>query len=183
MRVLGCIIAGGKSSRMGQDKALMPWRGQRLIDHVAGRLRGQVDYFVINANKDQASFGDEVISDRLETGTPLAGLHAALSHAREQGFDAVLSVPCDTPLLPLDLAARLAGAGAAIACSGGQDHYLTGFWPVETLPLLQGLRRVQDFAAVAQARRVEWPVADFDPFMNINNPEDFAALDHLPLRD
>ena len=53
MKVLGAIIAGGKSTRMGQDKALLEWAGHTLIEHVAARLLQQVDQLVINANDDR----------------------------------------------------------------------------------------------------------------------------------
>jgi len=182
MRVLGAIIAGGKSSRMGQDKALMLWRGKMLIEHVAERLGPQVDALVINANDDRFDFPVPhlFLPDLLDIGTPLAGLHAVLTYAAENSFDAVLSAPCDTPLLPEDLRLRLKGEGAAIACSGGQAHFLTGLWPLATLPLLAGLHRVQDFATATKARRVEWAVQDHDPFTNLNTLEDMAHLSEKP---
>ena len=176
MKVLGAIIAGGKSSRMGQDKAFIEWRGKMLITHVIERLSSQVDAVIINSNGDPAGFSLPVVADLIETGTPIAGLHAALTYAIKHGFDAVLTSPCDTPLLPLDLYARLSGEGAAIAVSGGQAHYLTGLWPAECLKLLNGLIRVKDFAAVAKARQVEWSVKEYDPFININTPQDVHGL-------
>lgn len=183
MQILGVIIAGGKSSRMGQDKALLDFRGQPLINVVAERIRPQVDWLIVNANGDATRFsnlGCEVVSDRYETHTPLSGLHAALHFAGEQGFDAALTVPCDTPFLPTDLVARLKPELPAIGASGGQAHYLTGLWPVDLLPLLElelqsGLRRVMDWASVAKAKSVEWPTEPHDPFANLNTPEEFTA--------
>jgi molybdenum cofactor guanylyltransferase len=183
MQILGAIIAGGKSSRMGQDKALMDFNGRPLISAVAERIRPQVDWLIFNANGDATRFqtlGCEVVSDRYDTHTPLSGLHAALGFAKEQGFDAVLTVPCDTPFLPTDLVARLRLSLPAIAASGGQAHYLTGLWPVDLLPLLElelksGLRRVMDWAAVAKVSTVEWSAAPMDPFANLNTPEEFTA--------
>ena len=176
MKVLGAIIAGGKSSRMGQDKAFIEWRGKMLITHVIERLSSQVDAVIINSNGDPAGFSLPVVADLIETGTPIAGLHATLSYASAHGFDAVLTSPCDTPLMPLNLYARLSGEGAAIAVSSGQAHYLSGLWPVECLKLLDGLIRVKDFAAKAKARQVEWLVKDYDPFININTPQDVLDL-------
>lgn len=192
MKVLGVIIAGGKSSRMGQDKALLIWRGKALIAHVADRMLPQVDKLVINANDDRferlsflvAKAGTaaeiEIIPDRLEIESPVAGLHAALTYAVEHGFQAVLSAPCDGPLLPGDLRRRLEGPCAAIACSAGQDHFLTGYWPVNSLPLTSRVRRVQDFAEATKARRVAWEVKGRDPFINLNTPEDVARLSENP---
>ena len=56
MKVLGCIIAGGASSRMGQEKSLVQLGGKPLISHVADRLSEQVDSLCVNANGDAARF-------------------------------------------------------------------------------------------------------------------------------
>ena len=131
---------------------------------------------IINSNSDSERFALPVMADLIETRTPIAGLHAVLTYAVKHGFDAVLTSPCDTPLLPLDLFARLSDEGAAIAVSAGQAHYLSGLWPVECLKLLDGLIRVKDFAAAAEARQVEWLVKDYDPFINVNTPQDVLDL-------
>jgi len=186
MKILGAIIAGGTSSRMGQEKALIDIDGVPLIERVASRLRFQVDGLIINANGNLerfASLGYPVVGDELkDIGTPLAGIHAALCHARANSFTAVVTVPSDTPFLPLDLVLRLAEAGshkgAAIAMTHGQPHYLTGIWTVALLPALErrmkndNLRRVQDFTSAAEAERVVWSDHPHDPFFNINTPED-----------
>jgi molybdenum cofactor guanylyltransferase len=189
MRVLGAIIAGGKSSRMGGDKALMVWQGKPLIVHVVERLMPQVEALAINANGDAQRFGFlglPAFPDELhDIHTPLAGLHAALHWAALRSFDAVLTAPCDGPFLPLDLRIRLAAQMPAVAASGGQTHYLTGLWPVSLQQTLEtaltgGLRRVQDFVALAEAKSVEWPMIPRDPFANINTPEDFNRLSEKP---
>jgi molybdopterin-guanine dinucleotide biosynthesis protein A len=186
MRILGVIIAGGQSTRMGgAEKALTVLEGVTLVERIASRIGFQVDEVVINANGDPARFAfmpNVVITDLLDVGTPLAGLHTALSFGAEDGYDAVLTVPSDTPLLPLDLVERLKEAGvtngAAFARSGMRDHYLTGLWttamarPLEKLIQQQNLRRVQDFCARAKAENVVWADVPHDPFFNINTPED-----------
>ena len=119
MRVLGCIIAGGTSSRMGQEKALMQLGGEPLITHVAKRLAIQVEQLSVNANGEAERFtflNLPIFNDHIATGgTPLAGLHAALHFAKTSHFDAVLSVPADTPFLPLDLRSRLETHATAVA--------------------------------------------------------------------
>jgi molybdopterin-guanine dinucleotide biosynthesis protein A len=186
MNILGAIIAGGTSSRMGREKAFLDIGGVPLIERVASRLRFQVDALVLNANGEQARFcalGCPVVADELpEMATPLAGIHAVLRYAHARKFKAVVTVPSDTPFLPLDLVPRLAEAGshkgAAIAMTLGQPHYLTGIWATALLPALErrmkegDLRRVQDFAAATQAERVVWSDQPHDPFFNINTAED-----------
>ena len=186
MRIAGVIIAGGSSSRMGREKALAMLAGKALLSHVIERIASQATAVVINANGDSerfAAFGLTVIADRLtEIGTPLAGLHAALSFAREEGFDAVLTVPSDAPFLPRDLTPRLAEvhSAAVIAASGGQQHFLTGLWSHALLEALEaairdgGVVRVKDWAKSCGAAVVDWPDEPYDPFFNVNTPEDLA---------
>lgn len=188
MKIATVIIAGGRSCRMGKEKLLLTIGGQRMIDRIRAVLPEGV---ALNANGDAARydvFGLPVIPDvKDEVGTPLAGLHAALSWAALM-HDAVLTVPSDCPFLPPDLVQRLAIAGApAIAASGDEVHYLTGLWPVTLLPrledaLAQGMRRVKDWAAAVEASVVTWPVTPFDPFMNVNTPEDLAVAKKIAAR-
>jgi molybdenum cofactor guanylyltransferase len=194
MRILGAIIAGGQSTRMGgREKSLLPLGGATLIERTLSRLRFQVTELVINANGDATRFADfnvTVIADELQdVGSPLAGLHAALSYGAQRDFEAVVTVPSDAPFLPLDLVARLHEAGeetgAAIASSGGHDHFLTGIWttklaePLGRLIKQENLLRVQDFAAQCKAEKVVWAALPHDPFFNINTPDDLAEAEMI----
>ncbi len=189
MNILGAVISGGQSTRMGSEKALIKLGTKTLILRVVDRLLPQVDDAIINANGDTKRFEflelDIVPDIETELQTPLAGLHAALVYAAEEDFDAVVTVPSDTPFLPRDLVAKLSGDRPAIANSNGQDHYLTGFWPTKLLPQLEkaltASNRVQDWVARSGAVKVNWPAGSYDPFMNINTPADLkAALALLP---
>ena len=166
----------------GAEKAFLDLGGRPLIQHIIECLRPQTGAIIISANGDTVrfdKFGCEIVPDGLGAGeTPLAGLAAVLAHAEINGFDAVVSVPSDTPFLPEDLVARLSGVGAAIASSKSQDHYLTGLWPVSLAGVLmtalvsRDLVRMQHWVALSNARRVEWSVSGIDPFFNINTLED-----------
>ena len=129
-RISGVILAGGKGRRMGGvDKGLQPFRGRSLIEWIIERLQPQVDEILINANQNlerYADYGYRVISDLIpDFAGPLAGFHSALSAASN---DLVLTVPCDSPLMPEDLAQRLmhaldaAAADIAVACTDNQVH-------------------------------------------------------------
>ena len=129
-RISGVILAGGKGRRMGGvDKGLQPFRGRSLIEWIIERLRPQVDEILINANQNRdryADYGYRVISDLVpDFAGPLAGFHSALSAASN---DLVLTVPCDSPFMPDDLADRLrhahnaAAADVAVARTGEQVH-------------------------------------------------------------
>jgi molybdenum cofactor guanylyltransferase len=189
MNILGAIIAGGKSTRMGSEKALIKLGNKTLIMRVVDRLLPQVEDIVINANGDTKRFEFlefDIIPDiEAEIDTPLAGIHSALTYAKEEGYDAVVTVPSDSPFLPHDLVRKLSGTKAAFANSKGQDHFLTGFWPIHLLPkLVENMHksnRVQDWAFKTNAVKVNWRADDYDPFMNINTPADMtAALKILP---
>jgi molybdopterin-guanine dinucleotide biosynthesis protein A len=176
MTVAGVIIAGGRSRRMGTDKLTLELRGKRIIDHVIERLAPQVDRLAINANDHAERFaGYDVIPDLRPSGTPLAGLHAALIWGESQGFSHVLTSSGDTPFLPPDLRHRLEIHGCAIAHSMGQFHYLIGLWPVSCLPQLsEDISRVRDWVVKVRAASVDWAG---DPFLNINTPDDLAMAE------
>jgi molybdenum cofactor guanylyltransferase len=191
MRACAVIVAGGRSSRMGREKAFEMIRGRTILDRIISRLENQVAKVAINANGRIDRFkatGLSVFGDiRADAGTPLAGLHAALSFANDQGFDAVLTVPSDAPFLPLDLFSRLAGLkrSAAIAASGGQAHYLTGLWSGDLLHDVDRafaqprLPRLQDWAKQCGAAVVEWPDAPYDPFFNVNTRQELAEAERI----
>ena len=114
--VTGLVLAGGRARRMGGgDKGLREFRGRPLVLHAIERLRPQVDILLVNANQNRetyAALGWPVIADAVSASVeayagPLVGLQAGL---RACTTPLLLSVPCDSPLLPADLAARLGTA-------------------------------------------------------------------------
>ncbi len=115
LKTAGVVLAGGRSTRMGVDKALAPLAGRPLVAHVAARFAPQVDALFLNANGDAARFaslGCAIVADAAANagGGPLAGIAAALRYAQSQGAAWLATAPCDAPFLPLDLVARLAAA-------------------------------------------------------------------------
>lgn len=112
--ITGVILAGGRGSRMGgADKGLQNFNGVPLALHTLMRLSPQVGDIMINANRNLAayeSFGVPVWPDSTSLGEyagPLAGFLTALERCETPYL---LTVPCDTPLFPQDLVARLAEA-------------------------------------------------------------------------
>jgi molybdenum cofactor guanylyltransferase len=132
--ITGVILAGGRGSRMGGvDKGLQNFNGVPLALHTLLRLGPQVGEIMINANRNLAayeSFGVPVWPDSTGMGEyagPLAGFATALEHCETPYL---LTVPCDTPLFPTDLVARLAQAMAdgdadfAVAAAPEEDGQL-----------------------------------------------------------
>jgi len=172
MRVLGALLAGGRSRRFGSDKALAHYVGRPLIDHAVETLHAQTDGLVA-CGRDWPhilSLPDRPFADA----GPLGGLNAALHHAAATGFDAVLCVPLDVHPLPEDLRVRLAGDTPRVLAT----QHAIGFWPVTLAPTLdahlaRGHRAIGGWVAHAGAGRV--PDAHLG-LVNINTRADLSAL-------
>jgi molybdopterin-guanine dinucleotide biosynthesis protein A len=126
--VTGVILAGGRGSRMGgADKGLQNFRGMPMAMYTLMRLAPQVGEIMINANRNLAayeSFGVPVWPDGLsDYAGPLAGFLTGLEQCETEYL---VTVPCDTPLFPQDLVARLAEAmereGAEIAMAAAREE-------------------------------------------------------------
>ncbi len=188
MRLAGLVLAGGRSTRMGRDKALLTWQGQPLALHVAARLMPQVETVIRSGGaipERLAALGLPVVPDAVADQGPLGGILAGLRWARAQGCDAVLTAPCDAPNVPTDLAARLlAGLGEASAALPVGLHGpepLFALWRVGTLQRLEdaaaaGALGVRAALAGLQAAEVTFPQDSdaADPFANLNAPDDLA---------
>src|SRR4029078_1294447 len=112
--VVGVLLAGGKSSRMGGgDKCLFPLAGKPMLTRIIDRLRPQVTDLVLNANGDVsrlAAFGFPIVVDRLGVHIgPLAGVRAGIewATANRPGSRFVITAATDTPFFPTDLVARV----------------------------------------------------------------------------
>lgn len=189
------ILAGGLARRMGGgDKSRLVVGGRSVLARTVATIAPQVAALALNANGDLARFADlalPVLPDAMPGHPgPLAGILAGLDWAQEQGAAWLLSVPGDCPFLPHDLINRLhqarAAAGTRYACaaSGGWTHPVIGLWPVDCREALRtaleaGQRKIDAFTAQGGAAQAEWPIAAFDPFMNLNTPEDLADADAL----
>ncbi len=181
------ILAGGQSRRFGSNKALAEFHGTRLVDHLIRRLEAQTSGpIAINASElaHGALNGCRLVPDRIEGEIgPLAGLHAALCWAGEQGFDTVVTTPVDTPILPGDYIARLCATGApAVAAHKNRIHALHGVWPTDQHARLEtaigaGLRAARDWGKAISATKCAFAATSTpDPFFNVNTPEDLAHL-------
>ena len=198
--ITGLVLAGGRGSRMGGvDKGLQNFNGEPLALHAVRRLGAQVGQAIINANRNLAAyeaFGIPVRADSLaDYPGPLAGFLTGLAHCTTPFL---LTVPCDTPLFPLDLAARLsealAAADAEIAMVSAPDSEGDGGPALRPQPVFcllrtslrdslqrftdAGHRKVQ--AWTAQHRTVlvpfDRPGDSPDAFFNANTLAELQAL-------
>jgi len=122
MRVLGAVLAGGRSSRFGSDKALAMLEGRPLIVHAIKALAAHADT-VVSCGRPWP--GLVSIRDNPAGGHgPLAGLNAALRHAAENGYDTVLCAPMDVHPLPDALRLLMAESPAVL-----RTQWAVGHWP------------------------------------------------------
>lgn len=180
----------------GADKVLLPLAGKTLLEHAIERLSLQASPLALNTNGDAERFleyGLPVIPDSLpDRPGPLAGVLVALDWAANLGASGVITVAGDTPFLPEDLAARLVEqAGEAKFCLAASVddismrlHPTIGLWPVRLREdlrsaLLEGQRKVREFAALHDAETAIWRDTPYDPFFNINTPEDLLLAEQL----
>jgi molybdopterin-guanine dinucleotide biosynthesis protein A len=211
VNILGLLLAGGQSRRMGGgDKALRVLGGRPLLQRVVDRMRPQVAALVLNANGDPArfaGFGLPVVADSIpDFAGPLAGILAGLDWAAEHRPDCpvIASVATDAPFLPENLVSNLhegmtaEGAELACAASAGQPHPVIGLWPVRLRDDLrralveEGVRKVDVWTSRYRLATVSFPELSLgdglaiDPFFNANRPEDFARaaalLDRLEVK-
>jgi molybdenum cofactor guanylyltransferase len=167
LKLLGAILAGGQARRFGSDKAHARIGGERLIDIVARTLGMQCDGLVVCGREET---GFECIPDSPNPGLgPLGGLNAALQHAEQAGFDAVLSCGCDVPNLPSDLALQLGRKAAAFV----DTQPVIGLWPVGLAPICRTFLGDGGRALYAFAERVGAVGVRVEPGLrNINRPGD-----------
>lgn len=185
----GLVLAGGQGRRMGSvDKGLQLLRGRPMVEHVIERLRPQVDEVLINANQNlerYRAWGCPVVPDAVGGfAGPLAGLHAGMTSTRRA---LILTVPCDSPFLPLDLAARLeaglmaADADLAVAKTYDQPHPVFALVRTAMLPhleafLARGERKIDLWYATLRVVEVAFDDQE-TAFSNINTPQDLARYE------
>jgi molybdopterin-guanine dinucleotide biosynthesis protein A len=187
-QITGLILAGGKGSRMGNvDKGLQAFRGMPMAMHAILRLNAQVGQILVNSNQNlpaYESLGYPVVTD-LHVGHagPLAGVHAGLCACETEYL---ITVPCDVPLFPLNLVARLATAlddaqaDLAVATTQGQAH------PVFMLMRSDLSEDLDDFLKTGQRKIDIWYASlavasvafdeDADRFMNVNTVHELHEL-------
>ena len=181
MRTLGAILAGGQSRRFGSDKAMADAGGVPLMRRVAAALAPYVDDVVVCGHPAPPG-GMVVVPDMPAPGLgPLGGLAGALHYAAGEGYDAVVSVGCDTPALDAAMMRALIEArGAAYI----RQSPIIGRWPVALADALAAhvtrdpVRSMRGWAQVAGAVTVDAG----SEVVNLNTREDLADwVDRRPV--
>jgi len=192
-QITGLILAGGRAQRMGGiDKGLIPFHHKPLIESTITRLKPQVSSILINANRNitkYAAYGYPVIMDKTpDFSGPLAGFSVGLKACVTPYL---LTAPCDSPLLPIDLASQLAnemerGDYQLVYASSKEADGKTWAQPVfclmrtnlqESLALFLQKGDLKIDRWFKELRSSTLVFNDAQAFANINTPQELKALE------
>ena len=181
LRLAGIVLAGGRSTRFGSEKAVALFRGRPMMEWSLAALAGACEAVAISA---PAASGAAALArerglpvlpdDPAHPSGPLAGVAAGLAWARANGFTHLATLPCDTPLVTDAEIARLwdVGANGAYAVTGSGAHPLIAIWPVELLVPLATRLATGDHPAVqailAESAAKAATSCETSQFMNAN---------------
>lgn len=196
--VVGIILAGGLARRMGGgDKCLLPLVGKTLLQRTIERAQPQVNSLLLNANGNSLRFArtrlpvvPDIYSNNLG---PLAGIHAGLHWMKTNSPDTewLASFASDTPFFPTDLVAHLLAAVTtqqaqlAVATSNHRAHPIFALWHTSLTDKIEqqletgDVPRLQDWIKQQKLVEVEFTEDGYDPFFNINTPQDLYAAEPM----
>lgn len=194
--IAGIVLAGGRGQRLGQgEKCLCRLGGRSLLEHAVGRAAPQTGTLLLSFNGDARGLPQyrlPVVPDTVpDFAGPLAGVLAGLEYLRahEPGMRWLASFACDCPWFPRDLVQRLwqharqDGCEVAIARSAGRLHPVFALWSCDLAAALRDalvrrdMRGAGEFLRTRRHVAVDWPATPFDPFFNINTPDDLALAE------
>lgn len=195
--VTGLILAGGRAQRMGGiDKGLIPFKDKPLIESAIARLQLQVEHILINANRNleqYAKYGYPVLPDVEQNFSgPLAGFLVGLKHC---STPYMLTSPCDSPLLPSDLAAKMMtelerGDFDLVYASSKEANQKIWSQPVFCLMRCDLIDSLESFLKAGDLKIDHWfkqikaSTVVFDDamaFANVNTPEELQSLEKLSI--
>ena len=198
--IVPCVIlAGGKGRRMGgKEKALIPLLDRPLLSYVLESVSGQVAPIALNINTNFekfSKFGYPIIEDPIKGHLgPLAGILASLNWAQEIDKDWVMTLPCDTPFLPKNIAQRMIEVknreldiDLVVARSRGYNHPVVALWKSNLNFKLKnalddGIRKIDLFTSKLKIEYVDFDTTNnlqFDPFTNLNSPLDLINAQQI----
>jgi len=189
MKRAGYVLVGGKSSRMGRDKALLPYGGRTLVEHIAARVEAAAGWAALVGQPERyGALGYPVIPDVFPEQGPLGGIQAAL-HASKAEWNLV--VACDMPSLSvaflnwlLEMAEGAPGHCLIPVSGSGQPEPLCAVYHCQVAETLTRAiqRRVRKVTQALEGLRVVWqPVSEAAWFENLNTPGDWAMHNRVAL--
>jgi len=195
--ILGAILAGGQSKRMGKDKLFLELNNKKLIEHTIDKVKKYLKKKIIITNQDNEFFSKNnltTVKDCIEGQLgPLVGILTAMKWAKENLSKCswIATFPCDTPFFPESIIKRFIEESekkeSLILCasSHGRKHNTFGLWSLDLYDKLKDdlinkkVRKVQDWTEKNKIKNLEFKFIDYDPFFNINTEEDLAFAKKL----
>ena len=197
--ILGSILAGGKSERMGEDKLFLNLNNKTLIEHTIDKVKKYLNELIIVTNKENEFFKkNNLITVKDYIGGqlgPLMGILTAMKWVKENSpkHSWIASFPCDTPFFPESIIPKFIEESkkkeSLILCasSHGRKHNIFGLWSLDLYDKLYNdlvnnkVRKVQDWTKENNIKNLEFQFKDYDPFFNINTAEDLEFAKKLDL--
>ena len=195
--ILGAILAGGQSKRMGEDKLFLELNNKKLIEHTLDKVKKYLKKIIIITNQDNKFFFENnltTVKDCVEGQLgPLVGILTAMKWAKENlnKCSWVATFPCDTPFFPESIIKSFIEESekkeSLILCasSHGRKHNIFGLWSLDLYDKLKDdlinkkVRKVQDWTEKNKIKNLEFTFKDYDPFFNINTKEDLEFAKKL----
>ena len=198
--ILGAILAGGQSSRMGKDKLFLELNNKKLIEHTIDKVKKYLNEVIIITNQNNDFFlrnNLTTVKDCIEGQLgPLVGILTAMKWAREnlKKCSWVATFPCDTPFFPETIIKNFIEESKKkeslllSASSHGRKHNIFGLWSLDLYDKLENdlvnkkIRKVQDWTEKNKIKNLEFKFKDYDPFFNINTQEDLEFAKKLIIK-
>ena len=195
--ILGAILAGGQSKRMGKDKLFLEINNKKLIEHTIDKVKKYLKEVIIITNQDNEFFSKNnliTVKDCIEGQLgPLVGILTAMKWAKENLTKCswIATFPCDTPFFPESIIRNFIHESkkkeSLILCasSHGRKHNIFGLWSLDLYDKLKDdlinkkVRKVQDWTEKNKIKNLEFTFKDYDPFFNINTEEDLEFAKKL----
>jgi len=195
--ILGAILAGGQSKRMGKDKLFLELDNKKLIEHTIDKVKKYLKKVIIITNQDNEFFSKNnltTVKDTIEGQLgPLVGILTAMKWAKENLSKCswIATFPCDTPFFPESIIKSFIEESekkeSLILCasSHGRKHNIFGLWSLDLYEKLKDdlinkkVRKVQDWTEKNKIKNLEFKFKDYDPFFNINTEEDLEFAKKL----
>ncbi len=184
MTLTGIILAGGKSSRIGQNKALLDLSGKKIIEIIYEKITSLFNDVIIisNSPEDYQFMGLKIYRDIFPGFGPLAGIHSGLiSSKTESNF----IISCDLPLISTEAVKYIisykSDKAAMIYKKNGQLQFLCGIYNKKCLPVLDDLLKckilnVRDFISKIDVEILNAEIFPDEIFFNLNTIEDYDYL-------
>tara|TARA_B110000014_G_scaffold247422_1_gene220933 strand:- start:184 stop:801 length:618 start_codon:yes stop_codon:yes gene_type:complete len=191
--ILGAILAGGKSKRMGKDKLFLELNNKMLIEHTINKVEKYLKDIIIITNQKNEYFSKKnltTIEDCIEGQLgPLVGILTAMKWAKENLKECswIATFPCDTPFFPETIIKKFIEKSKKkdslllCASSHGRKHNIFGLWSLDLYEKLKDdlinnkIRKVQDWTEKHKITNVEFDFKEYDPFFNINTLDDLET--------